>query len=338
MKASIRPMSEVPPAMVLDYLTQRGSSIEMVEWKYFDARFNRGRERGFVWVRGDRVEGLLGMIPCDLARGEQRWPMTWTCDWSLAAPDSTPGLGILLIRRAVQSTDLLITLGGNELNLKLMPRMAEQTLADAGRVFQIPLRLGAIMERIGRGAGVPGLERLPGLAGLPLRRMPRPVKAVRTEAGVAPAAAPLFEGAGVEGWHPAYDFEYLDWQVGRCPVLESATCFTPSAKPQAAALFWRLRASGFRWRMALAAVPGAQAPLTAVLCEAIRRIGERSGSLVSVLVSQLDEDLVAALRAQPRSIARTRCPLFLLATKAVSEPIDGLHRLSFLDTDGAQQF
>ena len=184
------------------------------------------------------------------------------------------------------------------MTLKLIPRMSEKNL-DAGPVFQIPLRLGAILDRVGRGLGIPGLERVPGLAALPLRRMPRPAEAVRTEPGVAAAAAPLFEGEGIEGWHPVYDFEYLDWQIGRCPVLESATCFTPSVAPQAAALFWRQRSSGFRWRMALAAAPGARGPLMAVLSEAVRQIGARKGSVISVLVSQLDADMIEALRATP---------------------------------------
>ncbi len=54
-RKSFVPLSSVPRPAVLDYLERRGESRVIMEWKYFDEAFNRGRERGYVWLRDGNV-------------------------------------------------------------------------------------------------------------------------------------------------------------------------------------------------------------------------------------------------------------------------------------------
>ena len=70
LQRSIIPLSEVPRARVEDYLyastrqfrrlgRDRGGAV--IGWKYYDEAFNRGRNRGFAWVKDGRVR-ILGTL------------------------------------------------------------------------------------------------------------------------------------------------------------------------------------------------------------------------------------------------------------------------------------
>jgi hypothetical protein len=142
-------MSEADPAAVKRYLLGRQMPPEIIDWKYFDERFNRGRERGLVWVRGDEVAGFLGLIPFHTEIEGSRAECAWLCDWSID-PSQAGGMGLMLLKRAGGLYDGLFNLGGNENTRQIVPRLADRTVPDAAVNLVLPLRLGSVF------AGLPG--------------------------------------------------------------------------------------------------------------------------------------------------------------------------------------
>lgn len=341
MSTSFLPLSEIRKTMVVDYLRRQGMSEESIEWKYFDARFNRDRERGYVWLRDDQVNGFIGLIPFTAACAEENHEMRWTCDWSVDDPQRSPGAGVMLLKRVIAAYDHLAVFGGNDITRSILPRLATRTIADAGLTLHLPLRLGAYLKRLER-----RMPRLEWLARSPFSKIPLRVMSettrrppVTTEQGVSEAAASLFGVPRSAGWHPHYDYEYVDWQVGRCPTLTSWTCYaTAEGEPQAAAVLWRSSKSTDFWRISLWAKLGVQDYLWAVLRQAVKHIRDQKALSVSIIVSHLDIELIGFLRANGFLLFSGRDPLFLCAPKDGGQQIDELSSLSYMDTDSASLF
>jgi hypothetical protein len=336
-RASILPMGEVPGDWVRDYLTRRGMPRHVVEWKYFD-RPSSGGDSGYVWIGVERVRGFIGVIPFAVAGGGEQHSAQWFCDWSLERPEATPGMGIVLLKTAARRTPHLLSLGGNATSRNLLPRLANQTVYDAGISFTRYLRLGGIIRRVERRIPVGHLTRVPVLPLVPVR-LPRrrPVGVVvATESGVSADIAPLLESSTGAGWFPRYDLGYVRWQIARCPQLVSGTCLArDGGAVQAAAVFWRPLDSTHTWRLALWTKPNSSDCLDAVLSETLNTVYRQRAMIASVLVSRLDVDVIAVLRAQGFRPDGRR-PLHLFH----SEPpaFYALQQLSYLDTDLAYRF
>jgi hypothetical protein len=341
MASSIVPLGDVSGHLVRDFLRRFDFDPHIIEWKYFDAAFNRGRSRGYVWLHRDRVGGMIGLIPFAIAAAGQAREVQWSCDWMLADPLASPGIGILLLKRALATGEGVIGLGGNENTRKLIPRLATRTVPDAASTLHLFLRSGALLEKLERRlARVP--LRAPGfLRRLPLRWIPRSGRdtGVRTETGVAPTIGPLLESDGGPGWHPRYDFDYVDWQVGRCPTLVSGTSYAPGrTAPDAAAVYWRPRSSNTFWRMAVWWNEEHPDRLDAVVREAISRVYEHGGAAVSVIASRSDAPLIGRLEAAGFvALGRPRA-VYLCAGAQSTEPLPELRGLSYLDTDLGYRF
>jgi len=67
MRASIQPVSAVPANLLFEHLRQYGLPAEIINWKYFDPGFRHSGERGWVWLKEDKVKGLIGLLPFTLA-------------------------------------------------------------------------------------------------------------------------------------------------------------------------------------------------------------------------------------------------------------------------------
>src|SRR5215813_3457927 len=143
MPAGFQPLSSIDPAALIEYLGREGNPAEMVQWKYFDSRFNANRERGYAWVKDGKIGGFIGLIPFQVCIDGRIAEAAWTCDWSVQ--DQTGrGTGILLVRQAQEKYEFLTQLGGNEATQRIISRLAAITVNDAGVRFYLPLRLGAI--------------------------------------------------------------------------------------------------------------------------------------------------------------------------------------------------
>ncbi len=339
--ASIRPLSEVSRDSVERYLLSRGSRSEMIAWKYFDARFNRGRERGLVWLHRGEVRGFIGLIPYRLRSGETFTDAVWTCDWSIEDPRRSPGMGIVILRAAIDAAPMATSLGGNELTRALLPRIAAQTIENAGVVFVLPLRLGHLLEKVDRRVAR-FASAVPALAGTPLASIPLPRRAAGTSPGVKvvpgvsrelePIVAQRQDGAS----SPVYDFEYVDWQCGRCPEIEAWTCLAAETggEPSGAIVF-RRRSAPAHWRMVWWVGPSEGPQAAAVLSSAGALVHQRSGVSLSVLVSAADDRKAALLQAHGFVRERGGHPLYVsVADRARGfTPLHDVRGLSFLDTD-----
>ena len=231
MPTVIQPMSAVDPELVKDYLTGTGESHSIVEWKYFDRRFNQNRERGYVWISDRRARGFIGLIPFRMLHNHQILSVAWSCDWSLDRR-THPGLtGVILVRESLRPYNFVLSCGGNEKTRRLFSQIALRTSLNAGITLHAPMRAGVVLPLLQGTVGPQRLDRLQGLGQAPLRTIGHETKwEVTTEPGVSSALLPLLERrSGLEDC-PLYDFEYLDWQIGRCPSLSSWTMYINSAR------------------------------------------------------------------------------------------------------------
>ena len=284
---------------------------------------------------------MIGLIPFTIAAAGQTREVDWSCDWMLADPSASPGIGILLLKRAMAASKGVIGLGGNETTRKLIPRIATRTVPDAALTLHLLLRSGALLEKLERRLARVPLRAPEFLRRLPLRWVPRSARetGVRTETGVAPTIAPLLDVDCSLGWHPQYDFDYVDWQVGRCPTLISATSYAPgSAAPHAVAVYWRPRASTTFWRMAVWWNEEHPGRFDAVVREAISQVYERGGAALSVIVSRFDGPLISRLKAAGFVAWGNPRAVYLCAGARSTEPLPELSGLSYLDTDLAYRF
>jgi hypothetical protein len=334
MPAAFQPLSAIAPAELIEYLGREGNSPEIVKWKYFHSGFNRGRERGYVWVKDGKLGGFIGLIPFRLSIGGRTAEAAWTCDWSVQ--DQTGrGTGILLIRQAQESYEFLTQLGGNEATQRIISRLAAFTSNDAGVMFYLPLRLGAILRLARRSLPRFPFDAIGMLNRLPLRWPRRTASnSMIVEPGVSKVLNSVLDADDHGDMYSQYDLQYVQWQIGDCPVLLSETCYPGGdAAPGAAALLWRERSSPEFWRMKLWVRQGAQKEADALVSGVIRRVYDSGGFLLAVLASRLDTTSINLLRAKHFFALPRRRPLHIIDSKKTGKPLPEMWPLSFLDTD-----
>jgi hypothetical protein len=341
MPAEFLPLSAIPPAELIEYLGREGNSADIVQWKYFDSRFNRNRERGYAWVKDGKIGGFIGLIPFQVVVDGRVAEAAWTCDWSVQ-DQSGKGTGILLIRQAQSAYDYLTQLGGNEATQKIISRLAAITVNDAGIVFYLPLRLGAIL-RLARRKLLPKfpMDQIELVNQVPLRLPKRSSAAdnVKLERGVSRVLDSVLEATPRGEMYSRYDLPYLKWQVADCPFLECETCYVADgAEVDAAALVWRLKSAPDFWRMAMWSREGKEKQAEIVLSQTIRHVYKSKGYLLSIVVSRLEKSLIELLRAKQFLTAPRRRPLHIIDSKKTGKPVPELWPLSFLDTDYAYRF
>ena len=140
-------MSEADPAAVKQYLLAGRFLPRSSSGNISILTFNRGRERGVVWVRENQVAGFLGLIPFRFRKTK--------FEPNAPGPATGPsirckagGMGLLLVKRARELYDGLFNLGGNENTRQIFPRLADRTVPDAGVSLVLPLRLGSVFARL----------------------------------------------------------------------------------------------------------------------------------------------------------------------------------------------
>ncbi|MBV8906126.1 MAG: hypothetical protein JOZ22_21010 [Acidobacteriia bacterium] len=329
----------MPRDAVQDYLRSQGESANLIDWKYFDPIFNRDRQRGHVYISDGRIAGFIGLIPFHIVEGGKRIPSAWSCDWF--RDSSAPGaMGIMLVRECLKSYERIYSLGGSETTRKILPKLARLTVDDAGVVLHKPLRLGGILRPLRNRSGWPFLDLLSFLDNVPLPRLPRNPRptVAGLETGLVQSKIPLpLDGNGCRS-HPDYDFDYLDWQIGRCPSIVAGTCSVPpNTNPKAAVLFWRPVTSSQFWRMVVLIRPGAYDAAALAIDKVVRHVATHRGFLISVLVSRLDSGLLRLLKHKGFLSENSRRPLYVLTHNA-DQTIEEPGHLSFLDTDWAYRF
>jgi len=340
MSAEFQPLSAISPAALVEYLGREGNSAEIVNWKYFDSQFNRNRERGYAWVKDGKIGGFIGLIPFQVVIDGRVADAAWTCDWSVQ-DQSGKGTGILLIRQAQANYEFLTQLGGNEATQRIISRLAAITVNDAGIMFYLPLRLGAIL-RLARRKLLPKfpLDEIELVNRVPLH-LPRRAKSndVKIEPGVSKVLDSLLDPQPRGEMYSRYDLPYLKWQVADCPFLECETCYIADGSTVAAAsLIWRLKSTPDFWRMALWSREGAEKQAEMVLSRTIQHVYEGNGYLLSMVVSRLETSTIQLLRSKQFLTSPRRRPLHIIDSRKTGKPVPELWPLSFLDTDYAYRF
>jgi hypothetical protein len=339
MRSGLIRLSEATPAAVKRYLLGRHMPPEIIDWKYFDDRFNCGRERGLVLVRDDEVAGFLGLIPFHAEREGFEAECAWLCDWSID-PSQGGGMGLMLLKRACGLYDGLFNVGGNENTRQIVPRLADSTVPDAAINLVLPLRLGSVFARLPGGFVKRALSEQTFLQQIPLRwvRLSRDPK-ISIEPGLSARVTSLVEKRAGDGWRPRYDSAFVDWQLGRCPAITCWSCYNSSESPsRTGALIWKSRSSKGFWRLAFCG-PTDDLEQVSVLVRAIASfVYEQRGIALFAIASHLESDLIRVLGQRGFLRRRNRLPFHVMRGRKPDLPTDEFAALSFLDTDMAYRF
>jgi len=330
-------MSEADPAAIKQYLLGRQMQSEIIDWKYFDRRFNRDRERGVVWVRENQVAGFLGLIPFRLEKDNVRADCAWSCDWSVD-PQQGGGKGLLLVKRARELYDGIYNLGGNEKTRQIFPRLADCTVPQAGISLVLPLRLGSLFARLPR-----GIQRLLGQQGalqqVPLRWVRDPSgPAVGIDSGLSPRVVSLVDATSGGDWRPLYDCEFFDWQFRRCPAITCWSCWISSESPlRTAALVWRSRSLTGFWRFVFCGETNDLEKMKMLLAAIVSFVVKQGCIALFAIVSHLESDLVKLL-ARRGFLRSGTLPFYAVRGRHAELPTDEFCVLNFLDADLAYRF
>lgn len=342
MDDQILSLREASKDEVKSYLVRRGMAGDVVEWKYYDETFNRGRERGYVWLHDGQINGFIGLIPWSVRRHDEQLDMVWGCDWSVADPNTSKGMGMVLATHAMALHRPWISLGGSAKARTIMPHLANRVVDDAGLVFWQPLRLGAALKKLGERNRLARWLDSTFLRSVPIRWVPRPSirrPTIVTEVGLAPAVAELIEREHHSEWHPHHRFDDLQWSMARCPSIAVRTSYiTGLSGIEAAAMFWRSSAATDFWKVALWTEPTRRTLIPDLLTEVSWQVFSEGGVAISTLVSHLQTDWIEHLQAagywrQPRPL-----PLYLLGQRKRPLPFEDMSGLSYVCTDLAYRF
>jgi hypothetical protein len=339
MRASIEPVSAVSSKLLTDLLRRYGLPSEIIEWKYFDPAWTPRGERGYVWTRDGRAQGMIGLIPFRMSGPGGGISAAWTCDWYVEASEKNPGIGVLVFKEAIARTGALFTLGGNEATARLVPRLAAQTAPEAAVELTVPLTLGGTVTYSRVARRLRPVARL-GLDRVPLRRVRAAAsgRGVSFSAGIAREVAGLIEEGSGSGWAPAYDAAQLAWQFERCPAIDAVSAFVPGERGATAALIgWHPRGGSRQWRVALWPRPGHEDAAQALLRETLAELVRRRGQSVSTLVAHRDTWLRGSFEALGFRPTEKVLPLYALGDVQVP-PITDVGRISHTDSDLGYRF
>jgi hypothetical protein len=342
MSISIEPLDRVAPAEVHAFLAaQAGIPQSVVHWKYYDPALECTRSRGFVLLRAGKIHAFYGLIPFTMVARDRAWESAWPCDWYVDDPGSGGAAGLILLKHVIKETGHMVHIGGSDVTRKIYARLASKTVEDGAVRFYLSLRLGDLLRRVRRRLSLPDWVQLGPVERLRIRKLRRPEdgQAIRIVEGVAePVAGLAGDLSSSPGCSARYDSRYLEWLVGRCPSLQSFSCYV-DADPliPAGALFWSETDGNGTWRLALWGRKDATTEQANVLTAGIRELLARGGRSVESLVARLDRE-TSAILAESGFVERGRSPLHVFAAADNGTPVEELSRMTFLDGDNLNLF
>jgi hypothetical protein len=340
--SSIEPLDQVSQADVRSFLERNaGLAGSIVDWKYYDDAFDPRQNRGFVMVREGRVLAFYGLIPFNLVAQERTWESAWPCDWYVEDPGSAGAAGLILLRHVIEAAGHMVHIRGNEATRKIYTRLASKTVEDGAVELCLSLRLADVLRKVRRRLRLPDRRYLGPIERIRVHRVAIPAdgEAVGVADGVAGAVADLAEAtADTRECAPRYDRAYLDWLVGRCPSLESFSCYAGEGPRAAAgALFWSQPSADGAWRVALWGRGDADREQAAVLKRGIHEAWLRGGTRMEALVSRLDTKLLAVF-GNCGFAECGRHPIHIFAAKNSRTPVEEPRAVTFLDGDNLNLF
>jgi len=337
MRPALLRLDEVEPSLVKDYLAGQEIPPDIADWKYFDVRFNRSLDRGFVCVKDGKVCGFLGLIPFKARKEGRTLECAWSCDWSIDAAQVAGGMGIMLLKQAKDAYDGIFNVGGNENTRRIFPRLADRTVWDAGVSLVLPLRLGPSLA----GIAPQFLRRTlmqSFLRNLPLKwvRASAEDPGIKIEEGVSSEIASLVEDPG-QDWCPVYDAEYVHWQLEACPAVVCWSCYFAAA-PRSAVIVWRSVDSPDYWRLVVLGLRAAEDQARQLVKRTIEFVYDQNGASLFAIASRLDRELIELLTGEGFLRRGTRLPFYGMRGRETKVSIDEFRALNFLDADQAYRF
>lgn len=329
----ILPLSAVPAEALISYLGERGFSQSLVEWKYLNAAYNRGRERGICAMRDRQMVGFIGMIPVTLTKGMAAREDRWLCDWSIADPLNNKGLGGLIAENAFRSSGRMIAFGGTEAAKRRWRLKADSYDLEAGFVFRKHLTLGSFISGLQRRGFLPQQFGFSALRRISVARLKDAEGAV-IYPGVHPSVTKLFV-PGRHNWRPNYTLADLRWQLEDCPDVRAWTCLSKDEK--AGLLFWRASHDLAVWKLVLLPGEKGKTGLAGCIGKALQHMRKHGGESTLAVVSRHDHDLIQVLESWGFRGPGTISPIFFLDTEPGKAPTT-LEGLSFLDADDGHRF
>jgi hypothetical protein len=338
MASIIRPLSSIDPQPIKEYLVSFGIPEAVVDWKYFDQSFNRGQERGFVSLSEGRVRGFIGLIPFRIVHNRREFSVAWSCDWSLDRRAQTGLAGLMLVRECLRPYDFVLSSGGNEKTRRIFSQIAPISIPGAGITLHAPIRVGCFLHVLQEKLGDQITSSLDRLRQVPLRRGRTALSSDRVtiEPGLSAVLHPLLEKSNIVDGCPLYDFEYLHWQIGRCPVLDSYTVYLKGkGDVRTAVLLWCSATSRDFWRMAVLSMDPNPADLDSLVAMSLSFVQSEGGVALSVGASRHETKFIAVMRAHGFIVSPRRRPLYILGGSRGASLIPEPRQLGFLDTDWA---
>ena len=348
-------MSEVPADAVSDFLQSMGIAPALVRWKYFDARFNRGQgERGVVLLRGDQIVGFAGNSRFAYHDDGVRRYAHWVYDW-LKNDAAGKGQGRRLFDESTRRCGLVLVPGGSHIAQHIFETLSTWVVRESYVTLTRPLRLDFVIGHLRTRLPTRVNQRVPEAVVDRLGRLPLPWRPrfmsrglaadIVVGPGVSPGIEPLLEQPPSSSMRPIYDLEYIDWALGRCPTIESATTYVRRApdKARAAVVHWRSTERADTgpdrsWRMALFAESGAARELGAAIDHTLELALDRRVHAVSTIAAKEDKSLLKLLRTRGFFPNRTLRPLWYFRRAGDTTKMVELHGASYLDTDLAYRF
>jgi hypothetical protein len=340
MATIILPVSSVDPGVVKRYLASTGESEAVVEWKYFDQRFGQGRERGFVLIGDGEAHGFIGLIPFRMLLNRREVSVAWSCDLSIDLHSHTLLNGLRLLRECFHPYDFVLSSANGASARQMFSQIARVSIPYAVVTLHAFIPIAPLFPALKllkpelRHQVVRSLYPLPRL--LPSWTGGREVADdnVMIEPGVSRVLARLLDRLNVVDRVPLYDLEYIEWQIGRCPVLASHTVyFKAEDNVGTAILLWCSAASRDFWRMSVLAVNPKAAEVRALITATLAYVLNQGGVSLSVVVSRKEGQLIEVLRKCGFIVSPKRRPLYVMGASRLQHSLPEPRRLSFLDTD-----
>jgi hypothetical protein len=339
MATIILPASSVDPGVVKRYLASTGESQSVVEWKYFDQRFGQGRERGFVLIGDDEVRGFIGLIPFRMLQNRREVSVAWSCDWSIDQHSQTLLNGVRLLRECFHRYDFVLSSGSSASARRIFSQVARVSVPRAVVTLHAIIPIARLFPALKllkpeqRRQVVRSLYPLPGWLSWTCDREVAG-GSVMIEPGVSRVLASLLDRLNVGDGVPLYDLEYIDWQIGRCPVLASYTVYFKAVDNVGTAiLLWCSAASRDFWRMSVLAVNPKAAEVGPLVTATLAYVLNQGGVSLSAVLSRRESQLIEVLRARGFTVSPRRRPLYVMAASRLQHSLPEPRRLSFLDTD-----
>jgi hypothetical protein len=93
----------------------------LLNWKYDDPRPDWPGSRSYAWMEGGQIAAHACLCPVAYRVGDREVKASYLIDW--AAGRTSPGAGVLLLRKLASFFDVLLAIGGSKDTQQILPKL-----------------------------------------------------------------------------------------------------------------------------------------------------------------------------------------------------------------------